>query len=184
MSNKSEKQKGLALLVAMMVAGVSLSIGLSLLETTMMQVRLSSGARDSELAFTASRAASECAQHIRNNNLDDLTSGVSVSANCMGVSTAPVVSPDTPITDVNLYEYDITWGSGASQVCSQIEMYLFDNRGNTSPMSANIPGRSDVTNPSCAAESVCTHVLARGYNRSCTNLTIGRVVERELFVVY
>jgi Tfp pilus assembly protein PilX len=61
----TEKQAGFALLISLLVVGVVISVGLSILDLSIKQVRLASNATESEKAFHAANAGIECARYWR-----------------------------------------------------------------------------------------------------------------------
>ena len=58
---RQSKQGGIALLITLLLMGVLLGIGATLLNITLSQLKLSSIALESEIAFQAANAGVECA---------------------------------------------------------------------------------------------------------------------------
>jgi hypothetical protein len=87
--DRSVKSQGFALLIALIVVGVVLSIGLSILNLSISQVRLSTDAKESEAAFHAANAGMECARYWRHEEGDKMGGGDnSFSPECFNITTS------------------------------------------------------------------------------------------------
>ncbi len=193
-----KNQQGFALLMTLIIVGVVLSVGLSLLDLSVKQVRLASNAKQSEIAFHAANAGAECGQYIRRSeiNSDDealMELGEDISASCFGrpaqnvVIEPPPGSGDTAgVGDVYQYLYDFTWAGGSR--CSMINTIVInaDLAGSGLTLSnvpTYIPGFPD-NEKICEAGSRCTLLSVRGYNRPCTNTSLPGTIEREVLLRY
>ncbi len=86
-------QRGFTLLIAVVLASVSLSIGMALLDIALKQVILSSSARQSQIAFYNADSVLECALYYdQHDQLDTFGYAKTSSPNisCNGVSNIPV----------------------------------------------------------------------------------------------
>ncbi len=202
-------ERGITLLITLLLMGVLLGVSASLLNLTLKQYQLAGIALSSETAFQAANAGLECILY------HDFSAGdpFAVSDDGMG---------QLPETDVSCMEdssddleggnnsnagnqsgqvesgeeqrFSFTW----SGVCSEVSIYKFSNAD--TPENVIVNGRNmrqDLVNNStgapvpdglgdpCPAGSVCTVVQARGYNVPCDDIGSNpRVVEREYTQVY
>jgi len=199
---KPNKQEGITLLVTLLLMGVLLGIGASLLNVTLKQFQLSGIALSSEVAFQAANAGMECALYwdfpMSGPSPFDIPSpgGTTEQAtrpeiSCMG---SGLVSADNTLDDntdgkmksgeEQLFQFD--WGSPA--VCSDVSVYKFYDE--SIPVQVTVNGkemRDAGGGPAneCPTGSVCTVIQSRGYNVGCGDIgTASRVVEREYTLVY
>ena len=82
--NFNQKESGFALLITLIVVGVVLSVGLSILDLSIRQVRLSTNAKESELAFHAANAGMECARYWRRASSSEMETGQAIEPVCFG----------------------------------------------------------------------------------------------------
>jgi len=193
----SEKNSGFALLITLILVSVVLSVGLTILDLSIKQVRLSTNAKESEIAFHAANAGLECARYIRNVNDAEMEVGQTIGVDCFGDSdsvpsntgTVPNISGDG---EAFLYEYDFTWGVSGAERCSRISTLVASSTVSGSGMTidnmqALIPGYPDGGDKNCQAGARCTVISVRGYNKSCTTVTTGNtygIVEREVLLQF
>lgn len=199
-ANKQSKfqsnQKGFALLMTLIVVGVIISIGLSILDLSIKQTRLATTARDSEIAFHAANAGMECAQYLRRIASSSMETGadVSDSIDCFGESEENYNNEkivDGVVGDGNVYKYefDITWG-GESR-CSVITAVVANATLETgaevglqiSDLDDHIPGYPDSVKE-CSAGERCTILSVKGYNRECDTKAGYGSVEREVLLQF
>lgn len=193
----SEKQAGFALLVALLVVGVVISVGLSILDLSIKQVRLSSNAKESELAFHAANAGMECARYWRREDAALVESGQNISPTCFGVtpdssSVADITSSNSSGDgDVFQYEYDFTWGSGTEERCTRINMIVASASNGGSGVTIEdinilVSGYPTASGPDkfCEAGSRCSTISVQGYNLSCGNTGGFGVVQREVLLEF
>ncbi len=190
---KKQKESGFALLISLIVVGVVISIGLSVLDLTIKQVRLSTNAKESELAFHAANAGMECARYWRRASSSQMEVGDPISPECFNTS------PDTNTIDATvptyvgdgesfLYSYEFTWG-GASPRCTQINTVVASSSAigvgvTTTNMTALIPGYPNGTDKFCEPGARCSTISVRGYNRPCNTATGYGVVQREVLLQF
>lgn len=180
--NKHSEQEGFALLIALIVVGVVLSVGLVILDLTIKQVRLAATTRDSEVAFHAANAGMECAQYLRRVDLDAVVAvgtGLPSSLQCFsGVEAvdkqnsalrSDAVDSTTDSDFVRHYSYEFTWENR----CTLVDMVTLNAVANgaqitvaQADMQAAIPGFPN-ENKECLAGSECTTIAVRGYNQAC-----------------
>ncbi len=121
MIHHNSKKQGFALLMALIVVSVVISIGLSVLDLTLKQVRLSTNSKDSEIVFHAANAGLECARYWLNKRYFDIENGVPIGSGspvippptCFGRNTNDPVDIDSyslAFGDAYRYQMDFTWG--------------------------------------------------------------------------
>lgn len=203
MKQYQKNQRGITLLITLLLMGVLLGISASLLNLTLKQYQLAGIALSSETAFQAANAGLECILYY--DFLEPSPFEVPVdgseqlsqpSVSCMGGGS--VLAENSP-NETSDTDNDGRASSGVEQrfrfdwgnVCSEVSIYKFST---TDPGGAlvTVGGRnmrqdldSDGTGDPCPAGSVCTVVQARGYNVPCDDIGSNpRVVEREYTQVY
>lgn len=184
--------EGFALLVTLIVVSVILAIGLSILDLSIKQVRLSANAKDSENAFHAANAGLECGRFNRLRLAEDMELGREINPSCFGDtvnnSNPQVIFDDPVIGQSFLYTWEFTWGSGLDVRCSRLNILVAsttpDGGGLTSPdMLINFPGFENDTHL-CEASARCTVISSQGFSRSCANRTQIGTVQREVLLEF
>jgi type II secretory pathway pseudopilin PulG len=198
----TEKQAGFALLISLLVVGVVISVGLSILDLSIKQVRLASNATESEKAFHAANAGIECARYWRRVLSMQIEDGMTLSPSptCFGQS-----KPDgnnvtlDRIPDSNIlgdgfafrYQYEFTWGTGADVKCSRVNMIalvpLFVGTGMiVTGIDDFLPGypSSPNANKTCLAGGRCNVIAVQGFNVACARTGDYGVVQREILVEF
>ena len=207
MVDKNSKQSGFALLLAIIVVGVVLSVGLAILDLAVTQVRLAASTRDSEIAFHAANAGVECALFWRRNDATEalifdgknVTGDTMTNINCFGGSPDDYPSGDVPVTvtsvsnslpAVEQYKYEFSWPTGAPDRCTKVNMVVIADESSVSvsedDISTLIRGHSFGAGKSCSAGSKCTLIAASGYNQPCPgsgNFGFG-VIERKVLLEF
>lgn len=196
----NNKDQGFALLMTLIVVGVVISVGLSMLDLALKQVRLSSNAKDSEIAFHATNAGVECAQYWRLKEKDKMEKGDTVNnVSCFGapgVNVSPlgaslVIGGGNANKDAYLYSYEFEWGS-ANDRCTKIST-LVASSSVANPLALEITdtdmrsmflGYPVTGNFTCDPGSQCTVVSIKGYNKPCGSIGGYGVVEREVLLQY
>lgn len=183
-------------MLTIVLVSVIVAVGVSLLDITIKQLTLSGTSRDSEVAFHAAYAGAECAHHARVTDLDQFKAAGASLASCLENTTAYTADYHeetannhgvTPSADVHHSFYSITWGP-SSDKCTQIDVYVYDALTAGSDVTFDIRAYKpnfDITIAgsdieTCDADNVCTYILSRGYNRSCTDLASFRTIQREV----
>jgi hypothetical protein len=160
---KYKTQKGYAIMFTVILVSIISLIGIGLANTTYKQLMLSSGARDSQLAFYMSDMATECALYADNSQekiLEQLAFSCGVKSN--GDSYDLTISYTDSVDDRN---YVLTPDNENSiEPCFRINI---EKKNNNS------------TDPSKIIE---TTIEASGYN--ICNLDNKRTVERTIQVKY
>lgn len=190
---RHQNESGFALLIGLIVVGVVLSIGLSILDLSIKQVRLSTNAKESELAFHAANAGLECARYWRRASSTEMELGQVISPECFGVSpnsntNAQITTGVTGDGEVFQYRYEFTWG-GSEPRCTQINTLVASSSplgagATTSNMTTLIPGYPDGNTKYCAPGSRCSTISVRGYNRPCNTIGGFGVVQREVLLQF
>lgn len=190
----NSSQSGFALLMTLIVVSVIVSIGLTVLDLSLKQVRLSTNAKESEIAFHAANAGMECARYWRRVASSTMETGGSFMPNCFsGTVTRAVPFPEQITTgvvgdgEVFRYSYAITWTTGnhCSQITTLVASSTTGGAGLTiSNMPTLVTGYPDGNTKTCAAGERCTVLSVRGFNRPCTSMTGYGVVQREVLLQF
>ncbi len=173
---------GFALLLAIIIASIALSIGLSMLHITLKQLSLGTTTKGSEIAFQAANAGMECLRYVRNDQSAEMFAGSSVQSDCLGGGFVIPNSGSNP--QHRIYRDDtINWiTTGGDALCVDMEIHLLDARGGQVDYTFGSAGLKE-----CFAGDVCTFGFSRGYNRSCSDIASGSsifTVQRELTVEF
>lgn len=190
---QTHNKTGFALLMSLIVVGVLISIGLTVLELTIAQVRLSTNARDSETAFHAANAGLECALYWRRQSAESMETGQAISPTPTCFDGVGATADATTIVsdsdgDAFLYTYQFTWGTGGDR-CSQVNTLIASSTptgsGVTIPnVASHIPGYAGGTNFTCEPGGRCTIMSVRGYNKPCGQTTTFGTVQREVLLQF
>lgn len=191
---KKEHNRGFALLLAMIVASVVLSIGIAILNVSVNQLKLSSTARESEIAFQSSQAIMDCLYYWRNENATEFTQAQTGSAGsaftppsigCFG--TAPregegeILQTNDADRRNNSFSYVFEWGEPLR--CSEVELIVMSAL--SEDLVYDFPGTSVGADGDgqivCESGTVCNIIFSQGYNRPCAELSTSIfTVQREL----
>ena len=169
LEKRRTKNKGFALLMAVLISSIVLAIGLSMLEITLKQYLFSGIGRESEIAFYAADAGMECALYWDKNSRFDIATSAS-SIQCMGSNIAITGGGSSG----NTQQFQVEWGSGQI-ICAKLGVTKYHS---TTQSLAMLGGQT------CPQNATCTIVESRGYNASCALLNSPRVVERALRANY
>ena len=198
---KRSSESGFALLITIIVVGVVLSVGLAVLDLSIKQVRLSTNAKESEVAFHAANAGMECALYWRRKSSPDpdMEDGDNINPSCFAVSAgtieknngSPGLEPVTTGDGVAyMYEYDFPWGPVGDVRCTQVNTLVgvADILGgglSITNMTDLFPGYPDGDTLVCDAGTRCTVVSSLGYNKPCSTInTSYGVVQREVLLQF
>ena len=173
-------QQGFALILALIISSVVLSIGLSMLNITMKELDLGATARQSEIAFQGADAGLNCLEYVRNKYPIDTRIQQNVQFSCLGKTIT--LTDDATAAGVQHYRvktgtnFGFNWKpTGATDdLCIDIEMYVLDASNNNISYAINGNSRS------CSRGSVCTFGFSRSYNQACGTTGGTYTVEREL----
>lgn len=179
----SAHERGIALLITLLVMGVLLAISAFLLDVTLRQFQLSNIGRDSEIAFQAAEAGIECEMYtdatnanapktfdVPENNADQTDASTMKCFSGGGQST--ITNTATHSGGAQTFRYE--WGTPV--VCTDISVYQFYSTSNNVPV---IVDSVQVGND-CPQGFRCTVVKSRGYNTGCSNISNAKVIEREI----
>ncbi len=198
MLKQKNNQKGFALLMSLIVVGVVVSVGLTILDLSIKQLVLSSNSKDSEIALHAANAGLECAQHWRSLEASDLEDGNAVTFECFNQSKTISKDTDTTIDkngDGNIYKYNLydnsdkgfTWGLSGSERCSKITLLIMNSDstvGNVleiDNISTIMPGYVN-SSKECEAGGRCAVISVQGYNKSCDKIGTHGTLQREVLL--
>lgn len=199
MSTKTT-ESGYALLITLVLVGVVLSVGLTILDLSIKQVRLSTNAKDSEVSFHAANAGMECARYWRRTSSTEMETFQDINPNCFGGTISHYSKYDLRNDGVvagdgetYLYKYDFTWGSAGEERCTRVitmvaSTTIFGVGATTTDISDYIPGFPTEDDPKyCEPSARCTVISVRGYNRACATVDSGNtygIVEREVLLQF
>ncbi|MEK7607726.1 MAG: hypothetical protein AAB484_02285 [Patescibacteria group bacterium] len=162
-TDKNESQNGFAMLFAVLVSSVLLSVGLSIFNLTVKELILSSSGRESQFSFYAADTGAECALYWD-------FKGTYIFATSSDSRISVPSNPDCIGQQIN-----ITYSG-------------LDSTSATNRFTLNIPSYCSivtVTKSSPVAGGIITTVIdSRGYNTTCNNRTNPNSVERALKVTY
>jgi hypothetical protein len=181
MNKYTQNQNGFALLLAIIVSGVVLSVGLAMLSVTLKQLDLGINTIGSERAFQAAAAGMDCVRYLRNSQPDEFTrNGQTVNIECFdlgGQSMTDILSAnsgDEPYFQRFQTRFD--WGSGQEARCMQFDVNVIDSV--EADRSWNTINHGTI---SCDEGDICTFAYVQGYNMGCSSLPNNRsAVVREL----
>ncbi len=188
---KKNTNRGFTVLIAIVVAGVTLAIALSILSITLKQLALGGIARESEIAFQAANAGAECVRFhdvaaSQEDSFDVPGNGgeqtTRVSITCLGATvenSAP--SADSDFLARSREEQRFAWTWDSNQLCADVSVYKYFST------TAAVDMAPLVTDRDCPEDVECTVVQARGYNAPCSAVTgsgSARIVERVLTYIY
>jgi Tfp pilus assembly protein PilX len=179
---QKKKEKGFALLFAVLVSTLVVSIGASIISIALRQTLLSGTSRESQYAFYAANTVLECAFYW------DITNP--------SVFPAPgdtqISSGDSDASDINCSGVNIITGDGATtsfprawdtSVSDQTTFYIeIKDTQSVSPGGATQCAQATVKKSVNASGIITTKIEARGYN-TC-DLKNPRAVERGLIQEY
>lgn len=190
-SNKTAYKKGergLALLVTLLIVTVLVGISASLVNITLKQYQFSNIGLQSEMAFQAAHAGMECLMYhdyrgypVSRFDVNGDGTGVAPEANltCMGQTSNDFVNNGNTVVSGEEQRFQFSWRdttvAGSPPVCTSVSIYKYYNTAAAQNMAPSL-GRPG----SCPAGTVCTVIKARGYNVACTATTTPRTIEREL----
>lgn len=196
---KSNKETGFALLMTLIVVSIVISVGLSILDLSIKQIRLSTNAKDSEVAFHAANAGMECARFWRRDQSLEMETGQTVSPVCFGENTDSyehneITAGVAGDGEVFQYEYEFTWG-GVEPRCTQINTWVASTTAlgtgvTTTGMTTLVPGYPVASSDPdddykyCEAGARCTVISVKGYNRPCSTVNGYGTVQREVLLQF
>ena len=186
--NKKISASGFALLITLVVISVVISIGITLIDLTLKQLRLANSSKDSETAFHASNAGVECIRHWRVASFTAFETPLQVvPLSCFDVAASTVPSY-LGTTGVYSHDLEITWGPPNARRCSRIKMITLspDFTASVTYTNANIrgiiPGYPVGPDKICVAGGRCSIISVQGYNRPCTQTSELGTIQREVLL--
>jgi len=190
---KTQQNSGFALLISLIVVTVVITIGLSILDLTLKQLRLSTNSKDSEIAFHAANAGMECARYWRGRASTTIEAGLNIIPQCFGANAVnvSVESINTVGTGAaHHYEFESTWGATGSIRCSAMTILSIvsdideETVIDLADMVAVIPGYPEETEDyACPSGGVCTFIASRGYSKACGDpINTPGTIEREVLL--
>ncbi len=204
-------EAGFALLISLIVVGVVLSVGMTILDLSTKQVKLATNTRDSEVAFHAANAGSECAQYTRRAFKTNMRDGLPIEPVCFGYDPSEV-DEDDPVRNFNRnseidgsdidgedgqvfqYKYVFTWGKKEAVRCSAVNTVILKAGLDEDLTLFNVPEfmfgfpdqDPDPNNEDfdflCNAGTLCTLMSIKGYNKPCTSTSTYGTVQREVLL--
>ena len=175
---RNPSERGIALLITLLIMTVLLGISASLLNITVKQFQFSSIGLASETAFQSANAGMECMLRHDYEGYPTIPGKFDVGQG--GVDITCMEDLDTPsITTGTGYvkrDYRFSWGNPA--VCTDVSIYKFSDPSNSVDMFEALRRAG-----SCEAGVSCTVIQSRGYNVACPapgDNFPPRTIEREL----
>jgi hypothetical protein len=186
------KEKGFALLLALIISSVVLAIGVSILHISVNQINLSATARESEFAFQSAHAGIDCMWYWRNEKASEFLNTTTNPPPAPSVScfdTTPITQTASRVLSnstgiVTNYYNMFEWGSPAR--CTEVSMYVMSPAG-TSDVTLEFENRGvgDGGTKTCESGTTCTVLISDGFNRSCSEVDTSIFsVQRELTVEF
>lgn len=188
---------GFALLLTLVVVGIVLAIGLTILQITMKQVSLANIARESEVSFFAASTGIECMQYYRSipSIKEALLAGTwPYPLRCADSDPIPGSAQFSAILENGgtnqylfnyRYRYELSYDPlvSSDNTCVETSLYIADLTNSNRDINETVSneGLAQVT---CEAGLVCTTIFSRGYNRPCDQLDSIFTVQRELTIEY
>ena len=175
--------------MALLVVSVVVSVGLTLVDITLKQLRLATGAKDSEAAFHAATAGVECVRYWRRQLSDQIEDGLTLpGVSCFGSAPANInrtsLDPQPP-DPIYRYELEFTW----SGRCTKATLVSMKSPFNLPLTLRNVPsavpghpGYQSGVDKECEPGGRCTIMSVQGYNRSCSNINSFGTVQREVLL--
>jgi len=170
---KTEKQSGFAMLFAVLVSSVLLSIGLSIFNLTVKELILSSSGRESQFSFYAADTGAECALY-----WDFKGSYVFATSSDSGALTQS--NPDCAGQSFDVRSLDVNSNGHVSWNSSSAVTTFYLNIPATETKFCSIVTVSKSDNGGI----ISTTIDSRGYNTPCIVTTDPNRVERALKVTY
>ncbi len=187
-TTKNQQTSGFALLISLIVVGVVVSVGLTILDLTIKQLSLSTNSKDSEIAFHAANAGLECAQYWRLKEFQELEDGNTVIFECFGDNIMKSSDPVAVLEgDAHRYDFEFSWGGVGAERCSRVAMVLLNSDNNSSGveignMQTILPGYSGGSTKTCEPGGRCTIISVQGYNKSCGSIGSAGTIQREVLL--
>jgi Tfp pilus assembly protein PilX len=182
---QKSSEGGFALLLALVVVSVIISIGLTVLDLTMKQIRLSTNSKDSEIAFHAANAGLECARYWRIAEAADMETGATVSMACFG-RPAVNVSATSPSSGAYVYEQVFEGGPTTALRCSLVKTLVIVSSAaattTVTSMETIIPGYPYGDTKDCEPGGRCTIISVQGFSKNCSNRSVIGTVQREVLL--
>jgi Tfp pilus assembly protein PilX len=182
-----KKEKGFAMLLALIISSVVLAIGVSILEISVSQINLSATARESEFAFQSAHAGIDCMWYWRTAQATAYTTVTTAVSNpavtCFGVSPSPSskIASNGAGGTANIATYLNTFEWGTPERCTEVTMHVIDAR--TTQVVQQFTNEAIGTDglKTCNQGNICTVLVSSGYNRPCDELTTSIfTVQREI----
>ncbi len=183
--NTPQENRGFALLLALVISSIALSIGLSMLYISIKQLTLGTTTHGSEIAFQAANAGMECLRRSRiSDETDYVTNGGEVTVDCLGqTGTMTDTNPDNQIQAFD-YQFDWTPPGESNERCIKFEAYAFN--ASSSDVTYNFAPERGIPPRVCSMGDICSTAFVRGFNRSCTEVDAGSIftVQREISIEF
>lgn len=172
------KDKGFALLLAVIVSSIAMSVGMSMLNITLKQIALGTTTLNSEVSFQVASAGQECLIYLRNHFDAEVTQGNPINSSCLAESIS--MTDDMPIdAEEHHFNQQIEWTTVDGLYCLDLDIRMLVPVG--AAKSITFAGKTTT----CADGDVCGYGVSRGYNVSCSALSSSiQVLQRELSIEF
>lgn len=183
-SRTRSSERGFVILFAVLIAAIVLAITIGIANIAFKEIRLSSIARDSHLAFFAADSGAECALYhdLRLGLFDADTPPASVVINCDGISDVEAFQAIGSGNE-SIYQFvNSNFATGTFEISSVLPS------GVTVQLCSSVTVKKHVPFVNRAGDSLLeTQIDSFGYNGSCNTVgmsTDQRLVERHVYVHY
>jgi Tfp pilus assembly protein PilX len=177
----NRKEKGFALLFAVLVSSVLLSIGISIFNLTLKELILSSSGRESQFAFYSADTGAECALYWDFKSTTNVMFATSTYSQTNNWRDASIDSENPTCVSVALasdFKNPIQGTQTSAQTRFSLTIPNTDYLGNSAPYCAIVTVTKSET-----GGIIGTTIDSRGYNTACDSTDVNRV-ERALRVAY
>lgn len=181
--HKKTPSSGFALLITLVIISVVISIGITLIDLTIKQLRLANSSKDSETSFHAANAGVECVRYWRIASSTAFEAGQAVPVSCFGVASSSVPRVINP--GIYRHDLEISWGPAAAPRCSEVILLTLTSDLVSSTTLNNIktqiPGYP-TDSKVCSPGGRCSIISVRGYNRTCGSKNELGSIQREVLL--
>lgn len=115
----TQQERGFALIIAVLVSSIVLSIGVAMFNVSVKQTVLSSTGKESQISFFAADAGIECAEYWEYKIPSSFTAPVVTPITCNGQTIAVTsISATPPYTEAVRFVVSTTYGGSATDACA------------------------------------------------------------------
>jgi hypothetical protein len=186
--HKKIPSSGFALLITLVIISVVISIGITLIDLTIKQLRLANSSKDSETAFHAANAGVECVRYWRIASSTEFETGLAggVPIRCFNESAVNSTPTQLVAGSVFQHDFEISWGPTNARRCSKVKMITISSDPTSAGVTYNgiqsiILGYPQ-NSKTCIAGGRCSIISVQGFNRACGSITELGTIQREVLL--